>query len=142
MRFTPPPPSNTARCSRKTWADPAAANPGRPGGGSLSGALTPENVVPFTRAILMNQYRQEIWPGSKPWDQHAPPITGRVVNSQARIVINGVGVPGAEVDTDPFVYGVGAQLATGGVVTAVLPRAELKSIQLQFTTRVKRPQRP
>jgi hypothetical protein len=48
-------------------------------------------------------------------------------------------VPGAEVDTDPFVYGVGAQLATGGVVTAVLPRAELKSIQLQFTTRVKVP---
>lgn len=65
-----------------------------------------------------------------------------MVNSQARIVINGVSVPGAEVDTDPFVYGVGAQLATGGVVTAVLPRAELKSIQLQFTTRVKGPQRP
>lgn len=99
-------------------------------------------LVDHVNHILMNQYRQEIWPGSKPWDQHAPPVAGRVVNNQARIVINGVSVPGAEVDTDPFVYGVGAQLATGGVVTAVLPRAELESIQLQFTTRVKRPQRP
>jgi hypothetical protein len=44
-------------------------------------------------------------------------------------------MPGAEVDTDPFVYGIGAQLAGGGVVTAVLPRTELKHIQVQFTTR-------
>lgn len=85
--------------------------------------------------ILMNLYRQELWPGSNPWDQHPPAVTGRMVNVQARIVINGVDVPGAEVDTDPFVYGIGAQLAGGGVVTAVLPRAELKHIQVQFTTR-------
>lgn len=85
--------------------------------------------------ILMNQYRQELWPGSKPWDQHIPPLTGRMVNDQARTVINGIDVPGAEVDTDPFVYGIGAQLAGGGVVTAVLPRAELNRIQVEFTTR-------
>ncbi|MCX6500237.1 MAG: hypothetical protein NTU93_15800 [Arthrobacter sp.] len=83
----------------------------------------------------MNQYRQELWPGGKPWDQHPPAVTGRMVNGQARTVINGVDVPGAEVDTDPFVYGIGAQLAGGGVVTAVLPRTELKHIQVQFTTR-------
>ncbi|WP_160667926.1 hypothetical protein [Pseudarthrobacter sp. ATCC 49987] len=47
----------------------------------------------------------------------------------------GIDVPGAEVDTDPFVYGIGAQLAGGGVVTAVLPRTELKRSQVQFTTR-------
>jgi hypothetical protein len=58
-----------------------------------------------------------------------------MVNSQARTVINGVDMPGAEVDTDPFVYGIGAQLAGGGVVTAVLSRAELQHIQVQFTTR-------
>jgi hypothetical protein len=92
--------------------------------------------------ILMNQYRQELWPGSNPWDHHPPPISGRMVNSHVRTVINGISVPGAEVDTDPFVYGIGAQLATGGVVTAVLPRAELKSIQVQFATRSNTPQRP
>lgn len=85
--------------------------------------------------ILRNQYRQELWPGSKPWDQHPPPVTGQMVNGRARTVINGIAVPGAEVDTDPFVYGIGARLAGGGVVTAVLPRAELKRIQIQFTTR-------
>lgn len=90
----------------------------------------------------MNQFRQELWPGSNPWDQHAPPITARMVNSQAGTLVNGISVPGVEVDTDPFVYGVGAQLATGGVVTAVLPRAELKRIQVQFATRSNTPQRP
>ena len=85
--------------------------------------------------ILMNQYRQELWPGSNPFEQHAPLVTGRMVNGQARTVVNGVSVPGAEVDTDPFVYGIGARLAGGGVVTAVLPRAELKRIQVRFTTR-------
>lgn len=85
--------------------------------------------------ILMNLYRQELWPGSNPWDQHEPAVTGRMVNGRARTVINGVDVPGAEVDTDPFVYGIGAQLAGGGVVTAVLPRAELKYLQVQFTPR-------
>jgi len=33
------------------------------------------------------------------------------------------------------VYGIGAQLAGGGVVTAVLPRAELEHIQVKFMTR-------
>ncbi|MET3922189.1 hypothetical protein [Arthrobacter sp. UYEF20] len=58
-----------------------------------------------------------------------------MVNDQASVLVNGVGVPGAAVDTYPFVYGIGAELAGGGVVTAVLPRAELKRIQIQFTTR-------
>jgi hypothetical protein len=85
--------------------------------------------------ILMNQYRQELWPGGNPWDQHPPEVTGRMVNSHAKTILNGVDVPGAEIDTAPFVYGIGTQLAGGGVVTAVLPRAELKHIQIQFGTR-------
>jgi hypothetical protein len=40
-----------------------------------------------------------------------------------------------EVDTDPFVYGIGAELAGGGVVTAVLPRAELEHLQIEFSRR-------
>ncbi|WP_230085374.1 hypothetical protein [Arthrobacter sp. AQ5-05] len=27
--------------------------------------------------ILMNQYREALWPGGNPWDQHAPAVTGR-----------------------------------------------------------------
>ena len=85
--------------------------------------------------ILMNQYREELWPGGSPRDQHPPTVTGRMVNGQARTVINGINVPGAEIDTDPFMYGIGAQLPGGGVVTAVLPRTELKHVTVQFTTR-------
>ncbi|MBG0741162.1 hypothetical protein IV500_17475 [Paeniglutamicibacter antarcticus] len=92
-------------------------------------------LVDHVNHILMNQYREELWPDGNPWDQHAPAVTGRMVNGQARTVVNGIDVPGAEVDTDPFVYGIGAQFPGGGVVTAVLPRAELKRIQVQFTTR-------
>ena len=85
--------------------------------------------------ILMNQYQQQLWPDGKPLEQHAPVVTDRMVNGQARTVVNGADVPGAEVDTDPFVYGIGARLAGGGVVTAVLPRAELNRIQVRFATR-------
>jgi hypothetical protein len=55
--------------------------------------------------------------------------------STITVLVNGVEVPGTEVDTDPYVYGIGAELAGGGVLTAVLPRAEFKRIQVQFTTR-------
>jgi hypothetical protein len=85
--------------------------------------------------ILSNQYREELWPGGEPWDQRAPVVTARMVNGQARTILDGADVPGAEVDTDPFVYGIGARLPGGGVVTAVLPRAELKWIQVRFETR-------
>jgi len=40
--------------------------------------------------------------------------------------------PGAEIDTDPFVYCVGAELPTGAILTAVLPRDDLAYIRLEF----------
>jgi hypothetical protein len=36
---------------------------------------------------------------------------------------------------EPFVYGIGAELPAGGILTAVFPRAELKHIRVQFTAR-------
>ena len=95
----------------------------------------PNLLADHVNHILTNQYRQELRPGGKPLDQPGPAVTGRMVNSQARTVINGVDVPAAEVDTDPFVYGIGARLEGGGVVTAVLPRTELNRIQVRFAPR-------
>ncbi|MET3175117.1 UNVERIFIED_ORG: hypothetical protein ABIB52_002979 [Arthrobacter sp. UYCu721] len=92
-------------------------------------------LVDHVNYILMNQYRHELELSNNPWDQPAPAVTDLTVNGQVSVLVNGVEVPAAEVDTDPFVYGIGAELAGGGVVTAVLPRAELKLIQVQFTTR-------
>ena len=92
-------------------------------------------LVDHVNYVLMNQYRQELGLSHSPWDQPAPAVTDRMVNGQVSVFGNGAEVPGAEIDTDPFVYGIGAELAGGGVVTAVLPRAELKRIPIQFTTR-------
>jgi hypothetical protein len=92
-------------------------------------------LVDHVNYILMNQYRQELGLSDNPWDQPAPVVTDRMVNDRVGVLVNGVEVAGAELDTDPFVYGIGAELAGGGVVTAVLPRAELNRIQVQFTTR-------
>lgn len=85
--------------------------------------------------ILMNQYRQELGLGGNPWDQRAPTVTDLMVNDPVTVLVNGLEVPGVEIDTNPFIYGIGAALAGGGIVTAVLPRAELNHIQIQFATR-------
>ena len=82
----------------------------------------------------MNQYRQERGLSGNPWDQPAPDVTVRAVNRRVSVLVDGVEAPAAEIDTDPFVYGIGAEVE-GGVVTAVLPRAELEHVRIQFATR-------
>lgn len=84
--------------------------------------------------ILMNQFRQELGLGN-PWDQPPSAATGLTINDQAAVLVDGLEVPAVEVDTSPFVYGIGAGLPNGGTVTVVLPRAELSLIQIQFMTR-------
>tara|TARA_R110002020_G_scaffold152794_9_gene331523 strand:+ start:147239 stop:147388 length:150 start_codon:yes stop_codon:yes gene_type:complete len=44
-------------------------------------------------------------------------------------------VSGVDIATDPFVYAVGAKLASGGSVTAVVDRENLPFITLEFATR-------
>ncbi|WP_326962244.1 hypothetical protein [Arthrobacter sp. MP_M7] len=92
-------------------------------------------LVDHVNCVLTNQYRQELGLSDNPSDQAAPAVTGRMTNDQVSVLVNGVDVPGAEVDTDPFLYGIGAEPAGGGVVTAVLPRNEPKLIRVQFTPR-------
>jgi len=91
-------------------------------------------LVDHVNHILVNQYRHVFGLSGNPWDA-APAVTERMFNGQATVLVEGVEVPGAELNTAPFVYGIGAELAGGGIVTAVLPLAELKRIQIHFTTR-------
>lgn len=60
-------------------------------------------LVDHVNYILMNQYRQELGLSGNPWDQPAPAVTDLMVNGQVSVLVNVVEVPGAEVDTDPFV---------------------------------------
>lgn len=91
------------------------------------------------RYILVNQYRRELGLSENPADQAPSEGPSPAVTGQTNLLINDVEVPGVEVDADPLVYGLGAELPDGGVVTAVLPRAELKNLQLHFTTRNQQP---
>jgi hypothetical protein len=44
-------------------------------------------------------------------------------------------VPALEIDTDPFVYAIGVKLAADTVLTAVIPRAELQHVTVEFAQR-------
>jgi len=85
--------------------------------------------------ILTNWYRPQRGLDGNPWDAPAPDVTQRAVRHGITVRIDGSDVIGAEIDTDPFVYCVGAELPTGGILTAVLPRDDLAYIRLEFTTR-------
>jgi hypothetical protein len=49
--------------------------------------------------------------------------------------VNGYERSGIRIDTDPDVYGVGVALDDASCVTAVVPRDELRFIDLAFATR-------
>lgn len=91
-----------------------------------------QRLVDHANEILNNQYPdQPIRPRPFP----APRVTQNSVNSTVTVALDGVPTAAAEIDTDPFVYAIGAQTAPRTVVTAVLPRSELQHIQIAFGTR-------
>ena len=70
-----------------------------------------------------------------PQDPSALTVKASAVNDQVNVLVNEVERSAAEIDTDPYIYAIGTELADGGVVTAVLPRAELERITIAFMTR-------
>ncbi|MGV8858279.1 hypothetical protein [Rhodoglobus sp.] len=84
--------------------------------------------------ILMNQFREEL--GLSAHDGEAPThLPERRATRPIDVTIDGEMMPGVEIDTDPFVYAVGAKLASGGTLTAVVAREYLPFVTLEFTTR-------
>ena len=91
-------------------------------------------LVHHTNHILKNQFREQLQLDLHEWD--SPALTSeRAVRRGVSVVIDGKIVTGAEIDTDPFVYAIGAKLANGGTVTAVIPREHLAYIDLHFVHR-------
>lgn len=86
------------------------------------------------RYILMNHFREELGLAIGEWESTAFP-SARAVRHGVVLTIDGTEVIGAEIDTDPFVYAVGAKLPSGGTLTAVLPRDQLPYIDLRFSSR-------
>lgn len=84
--------------------------------------------------VLMNQFRAELGIEIDDWDSPALTSASATRNGVA-LSIDGAEVMGAEIDTDPFVYAVGAKLPSGGTLTAVLPRDHLPYIDFRFSSR-------
>ena len=64
------------------------------------------------------------------------PVDERHVEHGVGVLVNGFERPGIRIDTDPDVFGVGVALGDTSCVTAVVPRDELRFIDLAFATRV------
>lgn len=92
-------------------------------------------LVDHVRYVLVNQYRQELGLSEDPADHPPPEGLTPEVTGKTSLLINGDEIPGVEVDSQPWVYGLGAEIPGGGVLTAVLPRAEMKHLRLQFALR-------
>lgn len=85
--------------------------------------------------ILMNRFRKELGLGDMAVDRFVSPLTEKAINRETVLTVDGAEVPALEIDTDPFVYAIGAELSTDTVLTAVVRRDELPYIRLKFTQR-------
>ncbi|GAA1212394.1 hypothetical protein [Rhodoglobus aureus] len=91
-------------------------------------------LIQHTNYILMNQFREELGLSARDWDAPAP-LSERTATRPIDVSIDREAVSGIEIDTDPFVYAVGAKLANGGTLTAVIAREHLPFITVQFASR-------
>ncbi|GAA4154798.1 hypothetical protein GCM10022286_02820 [Gryllotalpicola daejeonensis] len=91
-------------------------------------------LVSHVNHILENRFRATRVRGKLPGDLDSP-VDERHVEHGIALLVNGYEREGARIDTDPDVYGVGVVLDNGSSVTAVLPRDELRFIELAFATR-------
>lgn len=94
----------------------------------------PRQLVDHVNHILRNRFREELGLPPGPADRHDWMATASAVDHRATAKLDGVDVAAVEIDTDPFVYGIGFRLRPDLVVTAVLPRDEMAYVDLSFTT--------
>jgi hypothetical protein len=93
-------------------------------------------LVDHANHILMNQFREEldIHPGETvfdtPWQ-----VKESAVNAAASLEIDGIRGPALEIDTDPFVYAIGAQLTPDVVTTVVIAREHLPYVHVALNAR-------
>ncbi|PJJ43366.1 hypothetical protein ATK23_0549 [Glutamicibacter mysorens] len=109
---------------RTTWTRDSEA------GLTLAAAL-----VDHANYVLINQFRKEL--GLPEESSVIPPLilTEKTVNGQAEVQIEDSRTAGAEIDTDPYIYAIGAELPSGALMTAVLPRMYLDQLELRFAAR-------
>lgn len=100
----------------------------RPGGEPRRVA---DRLIAHAEYVLTNVYREELGlHGDVYW---APPVPPAALQ-RSRVVVDGAERDALLLDTDPLVLGLGAELADGRVLTAVIPRDELPLVVLEFAS--------
>jgi hypothetical protein len=92
-------------------------------------------LIDHTNYILMNQFRDELGLNSGPTGDGPWRVGPSSVNTAATLEIDGEDVPASEIDTDPFVYALGAQIRPDVVTTLVIARDHLPYVRLALHTR-------
>jgi hypothetical protein len=92
-----------------------------------------QQLIDHTSHILVNQFREHL--GLQPDDHDGPWQVGpSSVRTATVLEIDGREVPAAEIDTDPLVYAIGAQIRPDVVTTIVVDREHLPYLRLALTT--------
>jgi hypothetical protein len=92
-------------------------------------------LIDHANYVLMNRFREELGLGEISSDRFAARLTERAVNDRMSVRVDGVEKPAIEIDADPYVYAIGAEIGAGTVVTAVVPRDELDYVRIEFAQR-------
>ena len=93
----------------------------------------PQHLINHTNHVLRNNFREELGlpagaSTSTDWKVTAGAVVATTVN------VDGRDRPAAQIDTDPFVYGVGFRVNEHVVCTTVIPRDSLPYFDLTLTT--------
>lgn len=106
---------------------------GSPGSASRP-ATVEEHLATHVNHVLANAFRETRLHGAAPGDLDSP-VDERHVEHGVPLRVNGFWRPGIRIDTDPDVFGLGVALNPTTCITAVVPRDELRFIELGFATR-------
>jgi hypothetical protein len=93
-------------------------------------------LVDHVNHVVRNTFRAERVAGGIPGELDSP-VTERHIQP-VTVRVDGVGMPGMLIDTDPSVYAVGADLGDR-MLTAVVAREYLPYLTMEFRTRVALP---
>jgi hypothetical protein len=92
-------------------------------------------LVQHVNHVLLNQFRPTRVVGDEPPHELDSPVDERCVEPDIPVLVGGVAREGIRIDTDPDVYGVGVDLDAQTVLTAAVPRDELRYLEIAFAVR-------
>ena len=99
--------------------------------------VTPESeLVSHVNNVLVNRYHTE-WTRDPAAREHGmrQHVDERHLERDAPVTVDGRVIPGVRIDTDPFVFGIGADLGSNTVLTAVIDRDALPFLTIEFARR-------